>query len=422
MMTLTASAQTQIVNATPGYINLGTTTSVVVTAPTSGAYSVVVQKPSGAAFTASLTFATAGQSQNVTFGNATSGFKALVDQVGTYNVFVENSSSRVVSSTSFYATDKLLITMEMVTGGTCDYVSGVTRGAKLFPHTYITYASNGAPWTNAAKGFSVEILSPTGWTTATWDPYSKAFEIGVLPNWNYTSVGPWNPVINASDAAGNVGYFKYTGSPFVITPAELDTVLNITDATTGQLVAGLYNGQKIDINATITYPTNAEPVNGFVAPLNSTRGGSVTVQVGWGFYNKTSGTFGGKNLGGLLGTVPMTYAVNGSWTGQFVSNSLPALKPGTYYEVVVSAKDGASPANTGFALSSLPPATVAPAITQTQTTPVSSVSTVISTIISSTTQSVVQTVQTIPTVVYAALAILLIVGLIIGLIVRVPRR
>ena len=43
-----ASAQTQIITATPGYINLGMTTTIAVTAPGPGSYTIVVQKPSGA--------------------------------------------------------------------------------------------------------------------------------------------------------------------------------------------------------------------------------------------------------------------------------------------------------------------------------------------------------------------------------------
>ena len=125
-------------------------------------------------------------------------------------------------------------------------------------------------------------------------------------------------------------------------------------------------------------------------------------------YNTTSGAFGGKTPGGLLGTVLMTYSSsNGVWTGQFESSSLPTLAKGTNYVVVISSIDEASPPNTGFGTSVLPPATVAPV---SQTTTVSSVHATTSV----TTQSVVQTVQSIPTVVYAALAILLIIGVLIG--------
>ena len=399
------SAQTQYVVATPGYVNLGMSTFVVVTAPAAGSYSVVVKQPNGTKSSLSFMPTSAGQTLNATYGNSTIGFKAVVDQVGTYNVYLEQGG-QVVSATSFYTTDKLLISFQMVTGGTCDYVSGVTRGSKMFPHIYVTYMSDGVPMTNKVNGASVDVLTPDGKiTSASWDPYAKSFEIGVLPNWNYTFVGPWSPAINASDGAGNAGTLEYTGSPFVISPIDLSTSIAVVNGTSGSVVSSLQNSQAVAIRATITYPTNVEPVSGFVGPLDSTRGGSVSTQVGWGYYNATSGTFGGKMPGGLLGDVPMTYTgANGTWTGQFVSSSLPKLPAGAAYVVVVTSKDGASPANTGFGMEILSPA-----------------SSTVTTIQTTETQTATQTVQAIPDVVYAALAILLIIGVLIGYIVRVPR-
>jgi hypothetical protein len=399
-----ASAQTQSVTVTPGYINFGMTTSVAVVAPAQGTYTVVVVNPSGSRTLLNYTFTAAGQTKNATYGLSSSGFKALVNQAGTYNVFVEQGA-QVVSSTSFYATNKLVVSMDMVDGGTCGYVSGITRGEKMFPRFYISYASNGGVLTNNTKGIYVTYTLPDGkMTNASWDPYAKLYVGSLQPNWNYTNVGTWSPTATIGDAAGNTATYKYAGSPFTITPSELSTNIQVVDATTGQTVTGIYNGQGIVIKATITYPTNAEPVKGFVGPLSSTRGGSVAAQIGWGFYNATSGSWGGKTPGALIATVLMTYSgSNGTWTGQFKSSSLPTLPTGANYEVVISSTDTASPPNTGFATSTLPPATL------------SSTSTV------TTTQSIVQTVQSIPTVVYAALAILLILGVLIGYIVRVPR-
>ena len=413
MVAPSVSAQTQYVRVSAGYINLGMDTFVMASAPAAGSYSVVVQQPNGTQSSLSFMPTSAGQVLNATYGNSTVGFKAVVDQVGTYNVYLEQGT-QVVSATSFYATNQLLISFQIVTGGTCDYVSGVTRGSKMFPHIFITYASNGAPWTNTAKGASVNVLTPEGQvTSAYWDPYALAFEIGVLPNWNYTFVGPWSPDINASDAAGNSGTLMYTGSPFVISPVALSTSIVVVNGTSGPVVSSLQNGQTVTIQATITYPTNVEPVNGFVGPLDSTRGGSVSAQVGWGYYNMTSGIFGGKMPGGLLGVIPMTYSgKNGTWAGQFVSSSLPKLPAGTTYVVVVTSKDSASPANTGFGMEILSPASSSVTTIQTTAT---------QTAIQTTTQTSTQTVQTIPDVVYAALAILLIVGVLIGYIVRVPR-
>jgi hypothetical protein len=389
------------------------TTSIQVTAPAVGAYTVIVQKPNGTEASLNFAFTALGQTQNATFGITASGFKDLVNQVGTYNVFVRQGT-QLISSTSFYATNKLVITMDMVTGGTCAFVSGITRGEKFIPRFYVSYASNNVALTNNTKGIYITFTQPDGTkANASWDAFAGLFDASVLPNWNYTSVGSWNPTVTAGDAAGNTGTYKYSGIPFTITPTELSTTITVLDSTTGQTVTGLYNGESIVIQAAITYPTNPEPVKGFVGPLNSTRGGIVTAEVGWGFYNATSGAFGGKTPGGLLGTVLMSYSSsNGVWTGQFESSSLPTLAKGTNYVVVISSTDKASPPNTGFGTAILPPATVAPVA---QTTTVSSVST------SVTTLNVVQTVQTIPTAVYAALAILLIIGVLIGYIVKVPR-
>jgi hypothetical protein len=398
------------------------TTTIVVTAPDSGAYSLKVQEPNGVEASTSLSFASAGQTGNATFGISNSSFDAVVDQVGTYNVFLLQGAV-VVSSTSFYATNQLVITMNMVTGGTCAYVQGVTRGEALIPRFSLYYASNDVMLTNDTKGASVNFTMPSGQVgTTSWDPFAKMFGGYVADSWNYTYVGSWNPTANASDAAGNVGTYKYTGSPFVITPTELSTNVTLVATSTGSKLTNLANGEGVTILATITYPKNAEPVAGFVAPLTPVRGGSVSAQVGWGFYNTTSGTFGGgKTTGALIGTVLMTYSgSNGTWTGQFVSNSLPTIPAGITFEVAVSSKDSASPVNTGFAIADVAPAA---AISTTTTVTQTSVSTAtsVSTTLSTTTQSVITTVQSIPTAVYAALAILLIIGVIIGYVVRVPR-
>lgn len=402
------SAQTQFIEATPGYINFGMTTFINVTAPAAASYTVVVTQPNGTQASVDFTFSSVGQTQSAIYGNSSSGFHTVVNQVGTYNVFLERGG-QVVSATSFYATNKLTVAMDMTTGGTCAYIAGATRGTEMYPRFSIAFASTNTPATNTDPGISVTFTLPNGSSaSAPWDPYAHFFVGKVFPNWNFTSVGPWSPSASVSDAAGNHGSFQYTGAPYTISPVQLSTQIQFLDAVTGQPVTSLYNGLGITIQATITYPTNAEPVPGFVGPLDSVRGGSVTAQVGWGYYNETSGTFGGQSPGSLLGTVLMTYTgSNGTWKGQFVSSSLPKLQAGLSYEVVVSSKDSASPVNTGFAIASIAPATGSTTNTSTS--------------VSVTTQTAVQTVQSIPTVVYAALAILLIVGIIIGYIVRVPR-
>lgn len=409
-----AHAQTQSVTATPGYINLGMNTTIGVVAPAAGAYSLEVQEPNGTKTSVSLSFTAAGQKANAIFGISNQSFDDVVNQVGTYNVFLLQGS-QVASSTSFYATNQLIVTMNMVTGGTCAYVQGVTRGEALIPRFSLYYASNDVMLTNNTKGANVNFTMPSGQVgTTSWDPNAKIFGGYVADSWNYTYVGTWNPTATASDAAGNIGTFAYTGTPFSITPTQLSTNITLIATATGSRLTSLTNGEGVTIQATITYPTNAEPVAGFVAPLTPSRGGSVTAQVGWGFYNTTSGAFGGgKTTGALIGTVLMTYTgSNGTFTGQFVSNSLPTIPAGATYEVVVSSKDSASPTNTGLAIANLAPT----ASVSTSTTLTS-----VSTLITTTTQTAVQTVQSIPTVVYAALAILLILGVVIGYIVRVPK-
>lgn len=420
-----ASAQTQIVTATPGYVNLGMTTTIAVTAPAAGSYTIVVQKPSGAESSLPFTPTAAGQTMTAVYGNA-SGFGGIVNLVGTYNVYLVQGTS-VVGSTSFYATNKLLISFLMVTGGTCDYVSGVTRGLRMFAHIYVVYASNGATWNNNSAGWSVTVKTPDGKiTAATWDAFSVAFEVGALPNWNYTYVGPWNPAINASDAAGNVGVYKYTGSPFTITPAQMATSVQLTDVKTGLPIAAIASGESVNIRATITYPTNAEPVTGFVAPLDTAaRGGSVTAIIGWGYWNATANTFTNstKNPGGVIGTVALTYSgANGIWTGQFAGATLPAIPAGTTYAVAVTSKDSASPPNTGLQLVSLSTASAPPGVATTTTVVSTSISSIISTTISTATTTISQTIQSIPTIVYAGLVVVLVLGLIIGLVVRTPRK
>lgn len=413
-----AHAQTQIVTASPGYINLGMTTSIGMTSPAAGQYTVVVVKPNGASVSLPFTFTSAGQTQNATFGNATSGFGAAVSSVGTYNVFVEQGS-QVLGTTSFYATNKLVVTMSMVNGGECTYVGGVTRGEKMFPRFSITYASNGQLLTNNTAGIGVSFTLPTGAvSTAGWDSGAHLFVGKVFPNWNYTSVGTWDPKANVTTAAGNVGSFAYTGSPFTIAPAQLSTSIQLIDSKTGQVVTSIYSGENLTIDATITYPTNAEPVTGFVGPLDTTsRGGVVSAQIGYGYYNASALTFGGgaKNPGTLMTTVPMAYSgANGTWTGNYVVGSLPALPAGALFQVVVNSHDSASPSNTGLGSLSVGPSIGGGGAASSSTT-TSSPST------STYTTTVSQTIQTIPIAAYAGMVILLALGLIIGLVLRMRR-
>jgi hypothetical protein len=425
---VSVSAQTQIVTATPGYINLGMTTSIAVTAPAAGAYTIVVQKPSGVESSLPFTSAAAGQPETTVFGNATSGLGAVADQVGTYNVFV-TQGGQTVGSTSFYATNKLVVSMDMVNGGVCTYIGGAARGVKMFPRFYIYYASNGVALTNNTKGISVNFTLPDKTVTkANWDAGAHLYVGKLQLIWNYTTLGTWSPTATIKDAAGNTANYTYTGAPFALTPAQLATSVQLIDTKTGLPVAAIASGESINILATITYPTNPEPVPGFVAPLDTAaRGGSATAVVGWGYWNATAGTFGGsaKNPGGVIGTVPLTYTgANGTWTGVFAGATLPSIPAGATYAVAVTSVDKASPPNKGLQVVSLAAASAPPGVATTTTATVTStsISSAISTTVSTATTTVSQIIQSIPTIVYAGLAVILILGLIIGMVVRLPKR
>lgn len=447
--TMPALGQTQVVTATPGTINLGFTTSIAVTAPAAGTYTVVVQKPNGATTSMNYVFTAAGQTENETFGSATLGFTTVVNAVGTYNVFVEQGST-VVGTTSFYVTNRLVISMDMVTGGTCAFINGEARGYKFFPRFYVTYASDNSPITNNVTGIYVTYNYPDGTlVNASWHRPTAAapdqggsggntgFYIGKFqPGWNYTTLGPWVPTASVGDAFGNVGTYTWTGPAFDLVAATFAQAVTLTDAGTNLPIATLYNGERVNINATITYPTNPETVSGFAGPLDSAvHGGVVSALIGWGDWNASTGTFGGggPNSGALLETVPLTYSgANGTWTGQFTATSLPTLPAGQSYAVAIVSSDKASPPNTGLTVADLSPAPTPASVATTTVTAVSSTTvtqpggagttTSVSTTLSTVTSTLSQVVQSIPTTVYAGLAIILVLGLIIGMIVRLPRR
>jgi hypothetical protein len=393
-----ASAQTQLVTAQPGYINLGMTTSIAVTAPAPGAYTVVVEAPNGSVAQTSYVFPAEGQTQNYTYGNAAAGFKAAVDQAGTYNVFVE-SAGQAVASTSFYATNKLDISMDVVQAGTCTYIQTTDRGVKFVPIFNVTYASDGAPMRNVSSKASVTFTNPDN-TVGVASFQGGAKWVGTVdPNWNFTDVGPWSPSANASDGLGNSGTFKYQGEPFIFMPATLTTYVNLLDKS-GQPVTALSDGEGITIQAQVTYPPwTPEPIPGFAGPLDPARGGQVTALVGYGLYNSTTDTFGGGNSqGGLIAKVELTYTGNGGiWTGSFNATSVPTLPAGGSYQVVVNALDDASPPNTGSATLPILPATSSSTATVTSTETLAQVQ-----------------ANSVPSWAYAAMALLLLAGVGLG--------
>ena len=383
------SAQTQYVTATPGYVNLGMNTTISINAP-SGSYTLVDQDPSNVE--SNFTVTSTGQVMNQTFE---------ASSVGTYNVFLV-SGGTTVSSTSFYATNRLIISMDMVDGGTCAYVAGITRGVKMFPRFSITFASNGAQVTNNDKGISVVFTQPGGGkVNASWDAFAGLFVGKVLPNWNYTNVGSWNPTAVVSDAAGNTATFNYTGSPYVISPSPLSTSILLVDSNTNQTVTSISSSENVTVYATIAYPTNAEPVTGFVAPLDATtRGGVVSGIVGYGTYNATSQSFTGTGAG-TVASVALTYTgSNGVWKGSFNTGTLPSLSSPQTIQVVIPSPDKATPPNTGSA-------TLGVALGATPGSPSPQ-----------TTSSAATSGSTIPVWAYAGTTIALIIGVIVGFLAR----
>ncbi len=443
-----ASAQTSYVTAVPGYINLGMTSTITVTAPGAGTYTVVVQSPSGASAQVNFTFTAAGQTQNATYGSATAGFNATVSKPGTYDVFLEQGGT-VVSSTSFYATDKMVVArFDVVNGGVCAYIQDITRGSKMFPRFFVQYASNGAWVTNATLKVVTFNLPDNTLANATWHKAAAegvGFFIGkVYPNWNSTWTGNYIPKATAQDIYGNTLNFTYTGRPIVILPTPLTITPQIVDAKTGQMVTGLYSGQNVNVTATVAYTaagvSGTEILPGFLGPLDQSRGGAVTALVGWGYFNTTSHSFGSsKNPGGLIASLKLTYTGSkGLWSAPLAIGTLPTLPAGTTYVAIINASDNVATPNTGTATLNLSPATIqtstftttsattttATSISTTTTTAVStSLSTFVSTSLSTFVSTVTQTGQAEATTwTYVAMVVLLVVGLAIGYVMRRPAR
>ncbi len=142
----------------------------------------------------------------------------------------------------------------------------------------------------------------------------------------------------------------------MILPVQLISTVSLLDVKSNATVTSFYSGESVLVDANVTYSaqdiSGTEAAPGFVAPLDTSRGGTVTALIGWGFYNTTANSFGGKQAGGLLGTVQLTYSSdNDTWVGQFNVPALPSGASG--YQLVVSSSDSASPSNTGSAVVNL---------------------------------------------------------------------
>lgn len=207
-----------------------------------------------------------------------------------------------------------------------------------------------------------------------------------------------------------------TGYPFVFSPAQFVTNIQLFNATSTIPIVGLSSGQTINITANVQYSVpNGGAQGGFNGPLDSAiKGGVVVATVGWGFYNTTSNTFGGENgTGGVIATVLLTYSnVSQVWSGTFNSGSLPIVPNATTYEVVVTSHDSASPPNTGFATLSVP-------LSASQRTNIAITSVSTATTVSVAVSTINHTITAVPmwnynALVYTAIALVLIVGLVVG--------
>jgi len=372
-----ASAQPGVVTVSPGYINLGMITTITVAAPAPGTYNVAVQAPSGSTSTLPMTFTAQGQKQTAQFGNLTSGYGIMVNQVGTYNVVVTQGSTDV-GTTSFYTTNQIYVTTDMISAGYCNFMESGSRGQELLFQIHAVYASNLqpiAPTTAAAALDKVSFSLPDGTSEAASFHAAEAsawpvpwFQAHVWGTWNVSWVGTYAPVVQVTDPYGNTGSLNTNtiGYTFQYYAANLQTSMTLTDTSSGKAVAGLVSNEGVTIAANVQYlvtPVTAgqgapDAVAGFNGPLDqATRGGVVTAQVGWGFYNTTTNTFGSaKQPGGLIATVPLSYSTTSKlWTGNFNTGTLPVLPANlTSYTVILNAHDKASPPNTGAMTMSVP--------------------------------------------------------------------
>ncbi|MBI2183891.1 MAG: hypothetical protein HYU39_02915 [Thaumarchaeota archaeon] len=428
------------------FVNLGMETSIIVKAPAAGTYTVVITKPDGKTqVQADYSFAQAGEAKQI-YGNATLGFKSIIDKTGTYKVSLQ-SQSKQVAETTLFATDKLDLDVTVANAGTTDnvcYLSNqFTRGTSIIPRIYIRYASTGEYVTaknapNTVATFNMPNGTKMVARFAAYLPPEGAWRNCFRPNWN-DYAGVWNIVAEAQDGKGNYG--KYESYPqiksganvlrfgFEVIPAPLTVTPQIIDAATGKpATTALKSGQNLRIEAKVTYdhplgPLGRETAVGYIGLLNASRGGVVIAKLGWGFYNQTSKSFGGsnqaKNPGGLIANVPLSYdQASGRWTGTYAATG---SEPKGDYLLIVDSRDSASPPNTGIGTAKLAPPveTVEKVVEKTTTTTVEKTATAtVEKPVDRFVEKPVQiTSEIIPLWAYGVMGALLVVGVVVGRVV-----
>lgn len=346
-------------DVSPSYINVNRKTNVTVEigasyGPGMDNYLVTVTAPDSSAASSWYNFTAIG-SMVQTFGNASADFMMAVTQTGTYDVRLEYFDGAVFSLaglTEFKVTDKLTVTFLIRSASnpatnehSCPVASEFVRGGKFIGGAYVAYASTGELVTdknsNAAGNITGAILGET------------RVMVGP-PIWHGAWLLPWNSptgevkfYVNASDGMGNTGsaVTGEAGTPRVtIVPDALVVTSRILNAT-GAVSVAFAPGDTIQIEAHAWYDDHAARNAAYEGPLNATRNGQVTVHIGWGAFNATSGRFANTLTDLSLTLDPTTETWRGSYVIPTTTGNLTAV------QAVVTASDGANPPNVGAMMS-----------------------------------------------------------------------
>lgn len=346
-------------DAVPSFINVNKTTGIVVDIGTSYGpnmdnYRVTVTAPDSTTATAWYNF-TSGAPDTLTrtYGDVGADFMTVVNQVGTYDVRLEHFDGAVFSVsgvTELKVTDQLNVVLLIRSGSnpatemhSCPVAQEFVRGGKYIGGAYVYYASTGETVTdlnsNAVDNITGAFLGETNFLQG-------------APLWHSVWYIPWDAptgavkfYVNASDGMGNFGS-AVTGVGVIprvtIVPDTLDVSSRILNGT-GQESVLFAPGDTVRFEVEAAYDDHASHNFDYIAPLNSTRGGVVTIHVGWGDYNATSGKFANVLADLTLTLNPATE----TWVGTY---QIPAGTANlSDVQAVVSVHDGASPPNTGTA-------------------------------------------------------------------------
>ena len=352
--------------ASPTYINLAMTTTVTVEIGSSyGAglddYLATVIAPGGGTATAWYNFTAVG-SMSVIYGDATSGFNASVNLVGTYELRLEyfnGTAFSLAAIAEFSATDQLLVITEAATASNeftdvhnCPIAQEFQRGGEVIARAYVRYAStgeivNGTGVPSARGNITGTLFGLT--KTLTWQNVYQFWRAAFFPTWNQ-STGVIVFTADASDGRGNRG----SGSSFPtgltawkIIPAVLKVVPRVLNESGAGAVV-FEPGDTVRIEARVTYESHNAHNRAFPGPLNATRGGQVTAVLGYGAFNATSGLFATT-----VATLTLAHnAATENWSAEYVVKDTDPLRADL--QVYISASDGAgSPPNTGKAFTTM---------------------------------------------------------------------